>query len=77
MIRTGSDILAMFFHCLAFILPICDRLNLAIFKNNQHNELMWTNWTVKNQQLKMKVMSTPVNFKHVIYTFRIEETLLL
>ena len=62
-IRTGSDILAMFFHCLDFILPICDRLNLAIFKNNQHNELMWANWTVKNQQLKMKVMSTTVNFK--------------
>ena len=62
-IRTGSDILAMFFHCLDFILPICDRLNLAIFKNNQHNELMWTNWTAENQQLKMKVMSTTVNFK--------------
>ena len=31
-IRTGSDILATFFHCLDFILPICDRLNLAIFK---------------------------------------------
>ena len=30
MIRTGSDSLAMFFHCLDLILPSWDRLNLAI-----------------------------------------------